>query len=731
MNIERKIGFKAAVLYLLTGLIVVVLSVYIYRQRNQIRLQRENIEMQQEIFILTNELIQAVGETQLLGSRYIVSNNTRYIEQLDIRILQVDSLINLLTAKNNMQQAELQLIVDLMNKQAANIYILNRRFTEMNPLTDISKRLQEYKPPVKEDINVVTIRQDTIIKKTEKKNFFRRLKDVFSPDIDSTIIVTNQRVDTLKLANTESLSILTDVDTIARKAGRKYEEHIRDIEEQVSTLISADRKISAEISALLMRLHEETLVSVLEAINQSEETINRNYSISIIGGGIVLGLILLFILLIINDVNKGKQAREKLRQVMDSRHQLLLSVSHDIKSPLSSILAYLEMKTGESEDIRNMQYAAKHILAMLENLLEYSSLEQGTLQLTLSDIDINQLERETVDIFKPLAAAKGLQLQHETDKKRIRTDAMKIRQIIINLISNAIKYTPEGDVNVKLGYDDSNLIICVKDTGAGIPADKLEDIFKPFTRVESNNSLAHGSGFGMYVVKGLADMLGGTIHIESETGKGTQIEVIIPVETAENTENIISNRSRKIKLHEDDKITDELVRKMLKQLGHQIVEQDYDIILTDMEMGDISGLDILNSAGNIPVILMTGRSDFRATKALEMGFAGFIAKPFTLDDLRSVFGESDNIKNEDSFLAADDEEIMILFRSSTAENQVLLQQAVEKGDFNHAQSICHKMLPMFAQLGYDTEALRRMDAGRGKPYDGWQEDVKQIITIRV
>ena len=83
MNIERKIGFKAAALYLLTGLIVVALSVYIYDQRNQIRLQRENIEMQQEIFILTNELIQEVGETQLLGSRYIVSNDTRYIEQLD------------------------------------------------------------------------------------------------------------------------------------------------------------------------------------------------------------------------------------------------------------------------------------------------------------------------------------------------------------------------------------------------------------------------------------------------------------------------------------------------------------------------------------------------------------------------------------------------------------------------------------------------------------------------
>jgi signal transduction histidine kinase/FixJ family two-component response regulator len=728
MNIERKIGLKAALLYLLTGLVVIAISVYIYQQRNQIRLQRENIEIQQEIFRLTNELIQAVGETQLLGSRYIVSNDTRYIEQLDIRILQVDSLINLLTAKNDMQQAELQLIVDLMNKQAANIYTLNRRFTEMNPLTDISKRLQEYKPPVKEDINVVTIRQDTIIKKTEKKNFFRRLKDVFSPDIDSTIIVTNQRIDTLKLANTESPSILSDVDTIARKAGRKYEQHIRDIEEQVTLLIGSDREISAEITALLMRLHEETLVSVLEAINQSEETINRNYGISIIGGGTALGLIQLFILLIINDVNKGKQAREKLRQVMDSRHQLLLSVSHDIKSPLSSILAYLELKTGESDDITNMQHAAKHILAMLENLLEYSSLEQGTLQLTLTDIDISQLEKETVNIFKPLAAAKGLLLQHEADEKRIRTDAMKIRQIIINLISNAIKYTPEGKVDVKLGYDNSKLIISIKDTGAGIPADKLADIFKPFIRIESNNTLAHGSGFGMYVVKGLVDLLGGTIHIESETGSGTQVEVTIPVEPAEN---VISNKSRKIKVYEDDKMTAELVCRMLKQLGHQVVEQDHDIILTDMEMGDISGLDILANAGDIPVILMTGRGDFSAAKATEQGFAGFIAKPFTLNDLRTVFGEADHHRDEDSFLIADDEEIMTLFRNSTAENQALLQQAVEKGDFNHAQSICHKMLPMFAQLGYETEALKRMDAGRGKAYEGWQEDVKQIIAIRV
>lgn len=727
MNIEHKIGLKAAFLYLLTGLVVVALCVYIYQQRQQISFQRDNIEKQQEIFILTNELIQAVGDVQLLGSRYIATNENRYIEQLDISILQVDSLINCLTGKNDTLQADLQLIIDLMNKQAANIYILNRRFAEINPLTNISKHLQDYKSPVRENINVVTIRQDTIIKTTEKKNFFRRLKEVFSPDEDSTIIVSNQRIDTLRIAASDTLSILTEVDTITRKASRQYEQQIRDIEQQVTALISADRKISTEITILLMRLHEETLVSVLDAINQSEKTINRNYNISIIGGGTALGVILLFILLIINDVNKGKQAREKLRQVMNSRHQLLLSVSHDIKSPLSSILAYLELKNGKDDDIRSMQHAAKHILAMLENLLEYSSLEQGTLQLTMSDVEISLLEKETVDIFKPLAEAKGLLLQHQADKGLIRTDAMKIRQIIINLISNAIKYTPEGKVNVYLRHEADTLLIRVEDTGAGIPEDKLTEIFKPFTRIESNNSLAHGSGFGMFVVKGLTDLLGGNIHIESKTGKGTVVEVMIPaVITAGN----ISKSKKRIAVYEDDKLMEELVHDMLKILGHEVVEEACNFILTDMEMGEITGLDILAKAGNTPVILMTGRGDYTAEKALQQGFSGFIPKPFTIDNLKSVFGEVAGA-DTDYFLLEDDEEIMTLFRNSTRENQALLQLAIDTDNFSQAQSICHKMLPMFAQLGYETAILKRMDGSRGKVYDGWQEDVKQLIAVKV
>jgi two-component system, NarL family, sensor histidine kinase EvgS len=726
MNIERKIGFKAAGLYIFTGIIVALVSIYIYDLRKEIQEQREEIENQHAIFSLTNDFILAVGEVQLFGSKYIATNNTRYIEQLDNKILDIDSLINILSIKQYSGIDELNQIRKLLSKQAVNIYTLNRRFGGENPLADIQKRLLDYKPPVKESVSVVTIKQDTIIKTSQKRTFFRRLKDVFSPDEDSTILITNQRVDTLKLQQTDTLRILSDVDTIAQKASRYYEEQIRAIEQQVSALINADREIASQIAALLIRLHEQTLVSVLDAISESEKSINKNYTISIIGGIVALTLILLFIMLIIYDVNKGKQAREKLRQVMDSRHQLLLSVSHDIKSPLSSILAYLEMRTKD-EDVRTMQYSAKHILAMLENLLEYSSLEQGTLQLTLSDVDIFKMGNETAEMFKPLAEAKGLSLQHRADQVCVRTDAMKIKQIIINLISNAIKYTAKGGVEVELAYKDGFLIISINDTGAGIPDDKLNDIFKPFTRVESNNALAHGSGFGMYVVKGLTDLLGGSIRIESKVGKGTLVEISVPVEMS--TINI-RRGSRKIAVFEDDKLMDELVREMLKQLGHQVVEQDYDIILTDMEMGEISGLDILAKAGDTPVVLMTGRGDYTSEKAREHGFAGFISKPFTIDNLRTVFGEG-NDSAEDSFLIEDDEEIMSLFRTSTAENKALLQEALDADDFAKAQSICHKMTPMFAMLGYPTDELRRMDAHRGEIYEGWQRDVKSILLIKV
>lgn len=729
MNIERKIRFKAAGLYIITGIAVAMMLLFFYNIRSNIKSQRTEVEKQQHVLVLTNKLIYTVSEAQSAVSLFVSTHDTTYINKFSKKLLSINSFIDTLIVIEPVGKTKLQQIKNLLAKQTFNIAELNRQLGNENPLNAITERIQKYQPQQKKVThNIATVKQDTVYKPApKKKGFFSRLKEVFSPGKNSMMVVSNLYVDTVLGGSTDSSHILSEVKGMAVVAGKRYDKKIQAIQQQVAQQITSDREISTQIANLLLYLHRNTLNSVLSTIEQRERALNRNYTISLISGIVALGLILLFILLIIYDVNKGKEARERIKQVMESRHKLLLSVSHDIKSPLGSIMGYLELRSQQGEDIKSMQNSARHILALLENLLEFSSLEQGSLQLNTAVFPLAELNEEIGQMFMPLADSKKLSFRYSSDKVRLNSDQIKIKQIVINLVSNAIKYTPAGEVALQMTFTNGQLCVEITDTGAGIPADKLEDIYKPFSRVENNNALAHGTGLGMYVVKGLVHLLGGTIHISSEINTGTTVKVAIPCQQAEDT---IKRGSKKIVVYDDDPVVAELASNMLIRLGHQIVEEDYDLILTDMEMGEITGLDILASAGTVPVIVMTGHSDFTAEKAAQLGFDGFVAKPFSLETLREIFGEGET-KNSDSFLEEDDEKIMEMFRISTAENQLLLKQALADADFNKAQAVCHKMLTMFILLGYPTEALLRMDAQRGEAYDGWQTDIETILAIKV
>jgi CheY-like chemotaxis protein/two-component sensor histidine kinase len=412
---------------------------------------------------------------------------------------------------------------------------------------------------------------------------------------------------------------------------------------------------------------------------------------------------------------------------MESRHRLLLSVSHDIKSPLTSILGYSDRKNQDSETSTAVGNSARYILSLLENLLEFSSLEQGALTTTFSDFHLKTMCDEIVQMFKPLADAKHLEFDYESVDTHVHSDQIKVKQIIINLISNAIKYTSKGNVSLTIGYTDEKILIRVKDSGAGMPASKIPELYKPFTRLESNSTLAHGSGLGMYVVKGLIDLLGGTISIDSIVGKGTEIEVVIPAIEASTP---LPVGSKKIQVYDDDPVVLRLAKDILRELGHQTVENNGDIILTDMEMGAVSGLDILKNAGATPVVLMTGKSDFTLEQALQLGFSGYLPKPFTRDQLKNIFGEGEK-QLIDDLLGDDREEIIEIFKIATAENFTLLGNTLESSDFDKAQSICHKMLPMFAQLGFPADELQRMDMHKGNRYTGWEDDVIKILNIKI
>ena len=720
-------------MYIILALSVIVMIVYLHNLRKNISSQRHKIENQHAILRATNNLMLAVSETQSSASLYLSTKGKKYFNNYIQSIDSVENLIDVIIKIKPEDREKLHRIENLLREQAQNITKLNLQFAEPNPMVTLNERLQEYEPYLKEDtLYTSDIQIDTIVTPLPRKKIRKGTNDAYNPKKNKIEIVVNQQTNTLRTVEMDSSAILYEVGDIAQKAQELYEQNIKTIEKRVGILVSSDKDIASEVAAMLLEFHQETLDATLSIIDNSEKIIGRNYLYSTIGGILALVLILVFIGLIITDINKGREARQALeiankrtRQLMESRHKLLLSVSHDIKSPLNSILGYLALMESDA-NVRSMQNSSEHILSMLENLLEFSNLEQGTLQKSLSDFNLRDLFSDIYDMFLPLAGQKSITLSFSADNIRIYTDRIKLKQIIINLVSNAVKYTPSGTVEFNARFDKNKLKIKVIDTGVGIPSEKLPQLFLPFSRVEENNAVADGTGLGMFVVKGLTDILDGQVVIRSKIGGGTTVSVSIP---AKRSAKEIPQGMKKIKVYDDEPAMVKLLSDMLLRLGHKVVDTDYDLILTDMEMGDISGLDILREAKNtVPVIVVTGRADFSTQKAMELGFDGFLAKPFTLESLREIVGDGELL---DDFFGDNKEEIMQLFRASTAENIEILKQALTDNNFKQAQSTCHKMFPMFAQMGYPTEELRKIDAHRSGAYTDWQEDVKKVIAIRI
>lgn len=773
-SIENNIRFKVALIYFIVAIVCCGMIVLIYKFRQNIDDQKINIEVHQNELSLIDGLINAVGQAQFEASQYVTTKEeehlTKFEQDLDLVEQLADSLMKV--TKDTSHHRILSEISVLLEEKGRIVIELNKQLSMEDPLIPVHEKLRTYNPRIKRDsLLVTTTVKDTVINAPAKKGFWRRLTGVFSSNNRDTVIgISTQNVDSVKIMKPVAPSIITQVSRVAQQAREDYINRMTTIESHVKNLLVADQEITSTITQLLVTLYSQSVHTRLEEVHKSEKLIKENNDYSIIGGIVALVLILIFILLIINDVNKGFAARKALekanalsRQVMESRHKLLLSVSHDVKTPLNSILGYLELSSNNQglsqHDIRSMQNSGKHILALLENLLEFSSLEQGTLQKSLTSFNLQELCVETVEMFIPLAQRKDLKVDYTLDFDKetcIHSDELKVKQIITNLLSNAIKYTQKGKVALNVTYHHNQLDFEVADTGVGIPEERQKNLFKPFFRVEENNSVAEGSGFGMYVVKGLVDLLGGEVYISSVVGRGTRIRVILPAEKTSADKNEFLKR---LLIIDDDQSFLVMLRNMLLRLGHEpttcstIKEfkshlknaRNYDAVLTDMEIGTFYGTDILKITRDenikIPVIVMTAQGDFDKRIATKMGFDSYLAKPVTINSLGRLLGGKETTADYEYGLLQEMfdndkeaiDEVLEIFVQTTTENISRLEQAISSGNFPKVQAICHKMLSMFMQIGAreTVSFLQKMDSLRAEgpdKYPGWENDTKDFIN---
>ncbi len=778
-HIERRTSWRVVIAYLFVIAFCGGMFYYIYKLQGSIQNQRVNINAQNDALNLTNRFTQLVHEAQSEANLFAFTDNPKHLKRfgnLNNEISQcADSILILLPSEQNEQR--IREVERLIQRKGQISYVLSRQFYYFDPLAEINARLQTFTPPT---------------------------PPFFNPEENDSIAQENT---TPTNDDVSTIDILSDLKILSEKASSEYKKYIKEYEKKTAELITDDNHLSEEIASLLLALNKEILETTRLEMEISEEIIENNLTASTYMGGAVLILIVIFVIMILGDVNKGfrarraaekaqaaaEEAKKKTEEIMESRHKMLLSVSHDIKTPLTSIIGNLELmdNTGNEKEVSSIQQSADHILNLLSDLLEFSSLEQGMLQIEKKPFNVKQLCDETASMFEPIAQKKNLIFNFKNEIHKhlyANSDQLKIRQIISNLISNAIKYTLEGSVGFRASLENSQLVFRVEDSGIGIPDDKQEEIFKPFVRTESGSKLSEGSGYGLSVVKGLLDLMEGHIEVHSEVGKGSLFTVRIPAEIElrdpfQNQNAIPTNASdgemldtastqvpqQRILIIDDDDTLLTVVSNMVKKLGHDVqlcrskndldeaLQQisDFDYILTDREMGALSGNDILKTFKKAdatkPVYLMTARMDYNTEKAKEEGFDGFLQKPFTLKKLESVFGRSNAIEEHQSAttfaefpelceMMGDDEDairsVLEIFAQSTADHLVALNECVETDDFSTAHGLCHKMLPMFIQLQQEQAVpfLSRMNTARGtkdasEVYPEWKDDAITFMDL--
>lgn len=563
---DRHITRKVVVGYLLLLVLAVCCVGYIYKVVEEVAGQEETDPgARQKTYLVTNTLSllyesEALG--QLLG---MPQNEFRHFNRtLDKAHRNIDSLR--LLVRDSVQQLKVDTIDALLERKRWNTRKLLETWKESNAERLYAENIEKViavQDTTVEQVEIqeqVEIRQDTVVVPRPKRGFFRRLAEVFAPGREDTSIVVNSTrqvvTDTLVNVYNPSDTIVSVLKSIQDSvAGRRSQLHDL-LLERAANLRYNNTVITRRINQLLRDIEEEEMEASMGRVEKKQALLRRTSRL--IGGiGVVsVGIALVFMFLIGRDVSRSRYYRIQLEKakkyaedLLRSREKLILTISHDIRAPLSSIIGYIELLLRRHPDERqryfleNMKGSSGHILSLVNDLLDYQRLEAGQMEIHRVPFRLADLLDEIYTSFKPLAEAKGLELVSESGGDAapgwVSGDPMRLRQAIGNLLSNAIKFTFEGRVTLAARVDAAQgrpdapenavcLTVTVSDSGPGIRPEEQEKIFGEFTRLSGTEEV-EGFGLGLSITRKLIWLMGGKLSLVSVPGKGSDFRFSLPL----------------------------------------------------------------------------------------------------------------------------------------------------------------------------------------------------------
>ena len=714
---------------------------------------KEQYRYNKEVLLEIDHLVTQFSEIQEYGNQFLVQKDLRY---LNIYQMQIDTFEQKLEEvvqyiQHDGENVYFEDITHLLNDKKEMLSKLQVLFADKQEIDDlynkIAEKLRKEAAAARQEIETSSEhKQDTVWQ--EQKKFGQRLKEAFTSNKKrekefslNTMVVIDSAIN--KTVTTDYA--LEGLYELTQRYEREHAEKIESIETELYALLDANQCITQEITNLLLQFHEEMLLNVISLGEEYEETLLKTLVWSVIIGILAVLLITALIIFVLRNIKTIRNIYEELRlekhkteELMESRQQLLLAISHDIKTPISSILGYLELWEMEEvmpqfhHELTSMQYSGKYILSLLNNLMEFTRLEQHKSQVTKEKIEIVPFFQDINEMFQPLCLTMKNKLHFHfnvKDNPHILVDSLKLRQITINLISNAVKYTRNGEINVHIDEicePDARIKITVSDTGQGIPKEKLKLLFEPFSRAVENSSGIEGTGLGLFVVKGLVELMDGEIEIHSEENQGSTVIFSVPCAPAlgNAAPDKIFTEPLKIWVIEDDITQCQVMASMLQKLGHTVITsttkgtfEDHleiecnncNLVFADLVMGDFNGFDVLHqikSISHLPVVCFSGNTTLSKAELQAKGFDDYLEKPFTITQLENVISsiyqtQNFSLSDLNELFNNDKETVELLlhtFATTLPTDIQKFEQALAENNLRLLQQTAHRILPICKQL---------------------------------
>lgn len=541
-----------------------------------------------------------------------------------------------------------------------------------------------------------------------KRGFFRRLGDAFRRQHADTVGVTNilhdTRVDStaqrINIADSVA-NILTDIQNEEQKQNSRQQENVA---ARLNRLQRVSLQLSQRTGLLLEHIQREEKNALQKALGHAMQSRHKMVVRIAIIGLVAILIAALLVAYILRDIKRERRDRQRIveaktetERIMAQRERLLLTITHDIKAPAASIAGFIELLSEQVSRpkalayIDSMRHSAIHLQQLVAALLDYHLLESGKAERHDVSFVPQQLAKNCVEEFKPMAAEKGLDITLGTLTPNCgdlwRSDAFRVKQIMSNLIGNAVKYTDRGGVKVEIRISPrQHLIIYVSDTGRGMSQADCQRIFDAFTRLP-NGQGKEGVGLGLSITREVVQMLGGTITVTSEEGKGSCFTVSLPIkkeekkqkkDVEENVASVETNRSSteakeatieakeattenndatteiNILAVDDDALQLELFKEMAQKIGGAKLnistttsaseaiklaeETKPQIMFTDIEMPEMSGKDMIKHVKNsdMSTVAMTAHDPSIMTSLKKAGFSTCLFKPFNAATLAAT-----------------------------------------------------------------------------------------------